>query len=219
MPCKISCDPSFSVDEFRGISLDVPYEIRDWKIRSDAYQNMDVVRHGVDLNQLLFPVRDDAGDVFVEFSFVLFGDKRLSSFDGKYNVYVELAIGVCHRSILLTFHGIYYGISIDQGSDEMRSNSRGLVDLLVGDVGVKFPVEVVVFAVHLGSEVADAGINIRVYIAEALIHVGAKIVYTLIHIAESLVHMGVKIDYPLVKIANSIVHIAEARIHIGVKIV
>ena len=99
------------------------------------------------------------------------------------------------------------------------SNWRGLVNLLAVDVGVKFPVEVVVFAVHLGSEVADAGINIRVYIAEALIHVGAKIVYTLIHIAESLVHMGVKIDYPLVKIANSIVHIAEARIHIGVKIV
>ena len=119
------------------------------------------------------------------------------------------------------------------------SNSRGLVDLLVGDVGVKFPVEVVVFAVHLGSEVADAGINIRVYIAKALIHVGAKIVYTLVktvyplvkiansivHIAESRVHMGVKIDYPfvkivytLVKIADSIVHIAEALIHMGVKI-
>ena len=53
------------------------------------------------------------------------------------------------------------------------------MNLLAGDVSVKFPVEVVVFAVHLGSEVADAGINIRVYIAEALIHVGAKIVYTL----------------------------------------
>ena len=84
------------------------------------------------------------------------------------------------------------------------SNSRGLVDLLVGDVSVKFPVEVVVFAVHLGSEVADAGINIRVYIAEALIHVGAKIAirlssYPLVHIAESRVHMGVKIDYPFVK--------------------
>ena len=119
------------------------------------------------------------------------------------------------------------------------SNWRGLVNLLAGDVGVKFPVEVVVFAVHLGSEVADAGINIRVYIAEALIHVGAKIVYTLVktvyplvkiansivHIAESRVHMGVKIDYPfvkivytLVKIADSIVHIAESRIHMGVKI-
>ena len=205
MPCKISCDPSFSVDEFRGISLDVPYEIRDWKIRSDAYQNMDVVRHGVDLNQLLFPVRDDAGDVFVEFSFVLFGDKRLSSFDGKYNVYVELAIGVCHRSILLTFHGIYYGISIDQGSDEMRSNSRGLVDLLVGDVGVKFPVEVVVFAVHLVTEVVDSRIYIRIDLAEPCIHIGIQIAEALIHVGAKIVYTLIKTVYPLVKTADSLV--------------
>ena len=126
------------------------------------------------------------------------------------------------------------------------SNSRGLVNLLAGDVGVKFPVEVVVFSVHLCSQVVDSGINIRVYFAKALIHVGAKIVYPLVktvyplvkiansivhiansivHIAESRVHMGVKIDYPFVKIvytlveiADSIVHIAEALIHMGVKI-
>ena len=42
------------------------------------------------------------------------------------------------------------------------SNSRGLVDLLVGDVGVKFPVEVVVFAVHLVTEVVDSRIYIRI---------------------------------------------------------
>ena len=120
------------------------------------------------------------------------------------------------------------------------SNSRGLVDLLVGDVNVKLPVEVVVFAVHLCSQVVDSRIYIRVNIAEALIHVGAKIVYPLIktvytlvktvytlvktvysivHIAEARIHIGVKIVYTLIKIADSIVHIAEARIHIGVKIV
>ena len=114
----------------------------------------------------------------------------------------------------------------------MVSNSRGLVDLLVGDVGVKFPVEVVVFAVHLGTQVADSRIYIRIHlaepcihigiqIAEALIHVGAKIVYTLIKTVYTLVktvYSLVKTVYSLVKIADSIVHIAEALIHMGVKI-
>ena len=50
----------------------------------------------------------------------------------------------------------------------MVSNSRGLVDLLVGDVNVKFPVEVVVFSVHLCSQVVDSHIYIRIHLAETV---------------------------------------------------
>ena len=74
LPCKFSRNPSFSVDEFGGIYFDVPYEIGDWKVRGYANEDMNVVGHGIDLHHLLFPLRDDAGNVFVEFRFVLLGD-------------------------------------------------------------------------------------------------------------------------------------------------
>ena len=55
-----------------------------------------MIRHRIDLDQLLLFVGDDAGYVFVELVFVFFGDKGLSCFDGEDNVYVELCIGVYH---------------------------------------------------------------------------------------------------------------------------
>ncbi len=48
------------------------------------------------LNHLLLLVGDDAGNVFVELSFMLFRNKRLASFDEKNDVYVELGVGVRH---------------------------------------------------------------------------------------------------------------------------
>ena len=51
-----------------------PHEIGDWKVRAYAYKNMNMVGHGIDLHHLLFPLRDDAGDVFVEFILVLLGN-------------------------------------------------------------------------------------------------------------------------------------------------
>ena len=55
-----------------------------------------MIGHRIDLNQFLLFVGDDASYVFVEFGFVSFGNKGLSSFDGKDDVYVELCVGVCH---------------------------------------------------------------------------------------------------------------------------
>ena len=98
------------------------------------------------------------------------------------------------------------------------SNSRGLVDLLVGDVGVKFPVKVVVFSVHLCSQVVDSRIYIRIHLAEPCIHIGIQIAEALIHVGAKIVYTLIKTVYPLVKIADSIVHIAESRVHMGVKI-
>ena len=55
-----------------------------------------MVRHRIDLNQFLLFVGNNTGYIFVKFGFVFFGDKRLSSFDGKDDVYVELGVCVCH---------------------------------------------------------------------------------------------------------------------------
>ena len=71
MPCKFSRNPSYSVYELSGGDFDVPHEIGDWNVRGHAYEDMNMVGHGIDLHRLLFLVRDDAGDVFVEFVFVL----------------------------------------------------------------------------------------------------------------------------------------------------
>ena len=57
-----------------------------------------------------------------------------------------------------------------------RLNPRGLVDGLVGDVGVEFLGEVIVFAVHLRAQVVDARIYVRIHIAEAHIHGGIHLV-------------------------------------------
>ena len=112
----------------------------------------------------------------------------------------------------------------------------GQGDFLIRDVGVDFLGEVVVFTVHLCRRsstrafmfVAEPGhlCSHSDCFAEALIHVGAQVVYPLVkiadsivHIAEPLIHVGAQIVYPLVKIADSIVHIAEALIHVGAKIV
>ena len=58
----------------------------------------------------------------------------------------------------------------------LSSNSRALVNFLIGDVsgdcvgqGIDFPGEVVVFPVHLCSEVIDPG----VHIAKASVHLVA----------------------------------------------
>ena len=57
---------------------------------------MDMIRHGIDLDDGLFFVFDDAHDITVEFGFVLFWDKGLSAFDGEDNVYIDLCIGIGH---------------------------------------------------------------------------------------------------------------------------
>ena len=51
-----------------------------------------MIWHRIDLNDGLIFAIDYAGNVFVEFIFVLFWDKGLSSFDGKNDVNVELGV-------------------------------------------------------------------------------------------------------------------------------
>ena len=55
-----------------------------------------MIRHGIDLNEGLLFVFDDAHDVAMEFSFVLFWDEGLSAFDGEDDMYVDLCVCVWH---------------------------------------------------------------------------------------------------------------------------
>ena len=70
-----------------------------------------------------------------------------------------------------------------------RLNPRGLVDGLVGDVGVEFLGEVYRVRGSSASQVVDARIYVRIHIAEAHIHGGIHLVETGIHIAEPCIHI------------------------------
>jgi hypothetical protein len=57
---------------------------------------MDMIGHGIDFDDGLFFLSDDAHDITVELGFVLFRDEGLSAFNGEDDVYVDLCIGVGH---------------------------------------------------------------------------------------------------------------------------
>ena len=81
------------------------------------------------------------------------------------------------------------------GERVLFSDSRGWVDGLVGDVSVEFLGEVIVFALHLISEVADSSV-----------HLAAQVVKTVVHIIEPGVHVTVQVaSSVLFKITDSIV--------------
>ncbi|MDE0299844.1 MAG: hypothetical protein OXN17_14515 [Candidatus Poribacteria bacterium] len=110
-------------------------------------------------------------------------------------------VGTAHlpwRRILLTPAECHVGGAAKGG---ISLYARGLVDGVVGGVGVEFLGKVIVFALHLISEVVDAVVDIR------------------IHLTEPGIYIGVKIVDAFVKIADLTVHIGESRIHIGVQIV
>ena len=55
-----------------------------------------MIGHGIDFDDGLFFLSDDAHDITVELGFVLFRDEGLSAFNGEDDVYVDLCIGVGH---------------------------------------------------------------------------------------------------------------------------
>ena len=55
-----------------------------------------MIRHRIDLNDGLIFAVDYAGNISVEFIFVGFWDKGLSSFDSEDDVNVELGVGISH---------------------------------------------------------------------------------------------------------------------------
>ena len=61
--------------------------------------------------------------------------------------------------------------------------ARGLVDGVVGGVGVEFLGKVIVFALHLISEVVDAVVDIRIYIVEPGIHIAEARIHRRVQVA------------------------------------
>jgi hypothetical protein len=63
----------------------------------DADEQMQVIGHIIDRNQLLLLSRDNSGNVFLKFVVMLRLDKILSALDGENNMKIDLPVRVCHE--------------------------------------------------------------------------------------------------------------------------
>src|SRR5882757_6120518 len=73
------------------------HQIRERHRGPKADQNMRMVRHTMNRQQLLFPFPDNASEIFMEFLLVLLVNQALPPFDSKNNLKVDLGIRVGHR--------------------------------------------------------------------------------------------------------------------------
>ena len=84
------------VDELRRAGFHVAHQIGKSHVRLDANQQVQMVRHVVYGDQLLFLTGDDAGDVFLQFVVMLRFYEALPTFDGKHYMDVDLRLGIGH---------------------------------------------------------------------------------------------------------------------------
>jgi hypothetical protein len=66
LPVEPPSDPSFALNEFGRVGLNISYQIRERNIGLQPDQHMSVIRHGVYLDQLLPLLPNDAADVFLK---------------------------------------------------------------------------------------------------------------------------------------------------------
>jgi hypothetical protein len=69
---------------------------RDARFLTD--EEVSVVRHAMDRQELLAPMRDDPGDVFVQFLFECGPNETLPHFHGKDDLDVDLCVCICHEA-------------------------------------------------------------------------------------------------------------------------
>ena len=96
LPREPSWHPPLLVDVVGGARLDVPDQIRQGDIRPQTNQDMCVVRHAVDGNELLTLPADDAGHVLLKFLFAFRANQALPSLHSEHNLNVDLSISICH---------------------------------------------------------------------------------------------------------------------------
>ena len=96
LPSKSPQHPTFAVEEIGGTVFYVAHQIGERHGGFETDQDMCVVGHAVDGQELLPAFPDDAGNILMEFLLVLFLDEILSTFDGKDNLEVDLRVSIRH---------------------------------------------------------------------------------------------------------------------------
>ncbi len=90
LPRESPRHPALLVDVVGGARLDVADQIRQGDIRPQADQDMRVVRHAMDGDELLTLPADDAGQVFLQFLFALGANQALPSLHSEHDLNVDL---------------------------------------------------------------------------------------------------------------------------------
>src|SRR5207245_293215 len=98
LPAKPSAHPLLPINEIGGIGFDVAYQISQGHCGLESNENMNMVRHSVNGDQLLFVVPDDTSNVLVKFFLELWADKRKPTVNCEHSLNVDLRVGVCHES-------------------------------------------------------------------------------------------------------------------------
>ena len=95
LPIETPRNPSLAIDEIGCSGLDVTHQIG----KGDAWlltnQDMGVVGHAMDCQQLLPLRRNDPGYVFLELLFPFTADKVKPPVDRKDDLNIDLGVGVC----------------------------------------------------------------------------------------------------------------------------
>ena|SRR5258708_31785144 len=74
LPVEPPSDPSFALNKFGRVGLNISHQIRERNAGLKADQHMGMIRHAVYLDQLLSLFPDYAGDVFLKLFFEVWSD-------------------------------------------------------------------------------------------------------------------------------------------------
>src|SRR5581483_2313677 len=96
LPIECAREPFLLVNKVAGIGLDLPNQVGQCHKWPKSNQNVDVVGHTVDRDQLMFLVRNNTCHVALKLLPVLRRNQILSTLWCEDYLYINLAIGVCH---------------------------------------------------------------------------------------------------------------------------
>src|ERR1043166_127268 len=105
LPGELSLDPLVFVYVSRRVSFDISDQIRKRHRRLKSNQNVKMVRHTANDDQLLPLILNDSGYVLVQILLEVGLDQRQAIANCEHGLNVDLREGVCHQDLTLRSYG------------------------------------------------------------------------------------------------------------------
>jgi len=99
LPFKSTHDPVLGIDIIRRSRLYLADQSGQGKVGFQANQQMEMIGHVINGDELGTYMGDNARHVFLQFDLVLGTDEVLTALDSEYNVDIDLCVGICHNRI------------------------------------------------------------------------------------------------------------------------
>jgi hypothetical protein len=106
LPAEPAQDPPTPIDEIGRSVLHLAHQIGQSHGGPETHQQVRMVRHAVDRQELLVPLAHDAGHVFVQLFLVLPRNQVGTPLHGKDNLNVDLGVGIGQRSVIMSRLGL-----------------------------------------------------------------------------------------------------------------